>query len=216
MRKRVAILISGRGSNMAALIAAAVEPAYPAEIALVASNRPDAPGLERARAAGIAIAIVDHIPFGKDREGFERALQAELEAHRIELVCLAGFMRLFTPWFVGRWPGRMLNVHPALLPSFKGLDTHSHAIAAGVKIHGASVHLVVPEMDCGPIVAQAALAVGNDDTPGKLAERVLALEHLIYPLALRLLAEGRLRVENGRCLIEGWVPGDTTLVVPQM
>jgi phosphoribosylglycinamide formyltransferase-1 len=215
-RKRVGILISGRGSNMAALIAAAADPAYPAHVALVASNRPEAEGLERARAAGIATAVIDHIPFGKDREGFECALQAELEAHRIELVCLAGFMRLFTPWFVERWPGRMLNVHPALLPSFKGLDTHTSAIAAGVKIHGASVHLVVPEMDSGPIVAQAALAVRDDDTPATLAERVLALEHRIYPLALRLLAEGRLRIENGRCRIEGWQPGDAALVVPQM
>jgi len=215
-RKRVAILISGRGSNMAALIDAASNPAYPADIALVVSNRPDAAGLERAKAAGIATAVVDHIPFGKDRQSFERVLQAELEAHRVELVCLAGFMRLFTPWFVGQWLGRMLNVHPALLPSFRGLDTHAHAIAAGVKIHGASVHLVVPEMDSGPLVAQAALAVRDDDTPATLAERVLALEHRIYPLALRLLAEGRLRVENGRCRIEGWHASDATLVVPQM
>jgi phosphoribosylglycinamide formyltransferase-1 len=215
-RKRVAVLISGRGSNMATLAAAAANPKYPAEIVLVVSNRADAAGLERAKAAGIAATVIDHVPFGMDREGFERALQAELEAHRIDLVCLAGFMRLLTPWLVERWTGRMLNVHPALLPSFKGLDTHAHAIAAGVKIHGASVHLVVPAMDSGPIVAQAALGVRNDDTPATLAERVLALEHQIYPLALQLLAEGRLRVENGRCLIEGSQDGEMALIVTQI
>ena len=132
-RKRVAVLISGRGSNMASLIEAARDPAYPAEIVLVVSNRPDAAGLDRARAAGIATAVVDHTPFGKDREAFERALQGVLEAHHIDLVCLAGFMRLLTPWFVRRWQGRMLNIHPALLPAFKGLDTHERALAAGVK-----------------------------------------------------------------------------------
>jgi phosphoribosylglycinamide formyltransferase-1 len=215
-RKPVAILISGRGSNMAALIAAAASADYPAAIALVVSNRPDAPGLQRAQAAGIATAIVDHTGYGKDREAFERALQAELERHRIDIVCLAGFMRLFTPWFVERWPGRMLNVHPALLPSFKGLKTHELAIAAGVKIHGATVHLVVPEMDSGPIVAQAATAVRDDDTAATLADRILALEHQIYPLALRLLAEGRLRVVDGRCLIDGAGAGQTPLIVPEI
>jgi phosphoribosylglycinamide formyltransferase 1 len=215
-RRRAAILVSGRGSNMAALIAAAASADYPAEIALVASNRPDAPGLARAKAAGIATTIVDHTRFGKDREAFEHALQAELDVHRIDIVCLAGFMRLFTPWFVERWPGRMLNVHPALLPSFKGLKTHEQAIAAGVKIHGASVHLVVPEMDSGPIVAQAATAVRDDDTADTLADRILALEHRIYPLALRLLAEGRLRIVNGRCLIEGARAGRSPLIVPEI
>lgn len=190
-RKRVAVLISGRGSNMAALIEAAKDPAYPAEIALVVSNRPDAAGLERARSAGLATATVDHVPFGKDREAFERALQAVLAAHRIELVCLAGFMRLLTPWFVTHWSGRMLNIHPALLPAFKGLDTHRRAIEAGAKRHGATVHLVVPEMDSGPIVAQESLAVLPGDTPETLAARVLEIEHRLYPQALRLLAEGR-------------------------
>jgi len=190
-RKRVAILISGRGSNMAALIEAAKDPAYPAEIALVVSNRPDAAGLVHARAAGIATAIVDHTAFGKDREAFERALQHVLEAHRIELVCLAGFMRLLTPWFVTRWSGRMLNIHPALLPDFKGLDTHRRALAAGATRHGATVHLVVPEMDSGPIVAQDSVPVLAADTPESLAARVLEVEHRLYPEALRLLAEGR-------------------------
>jgi phosphoribosylglycinamide formyltransferase-1 len=215
-RRRVAILISGRGSNMAALIAAAADRAYPAEIVLVASNRPDAPGLVSARAAGVVATVIDHTRYGKDREAFERALQAELEAHGVELLCSAGFMRLLTPWFVERWQGRMLNIHPALLPSFKGLDTHARVLAAGVKIHGASVHLVVPEMDSGPIVAQAALAVHEDDTAATLTERVLAIEHRIYPIALRLLAEGRLRVVDGRCQIDGARATGATLIVPQI
>jgi phosphoribosylglycinamide formyltransferase-1 len=192
-RKRVAILISGRGSNMAALIEAAKAKDYPAEIVLVLSNRPDAAGLLVARAAGIATAVVDHTAFGKDRAGFERAMQAVLDEHRIELVCLAGFMRLLTPWFVGQWPARMINIHPALLPAFKGLDTHQRALDAGVKIHGATVHFVVPEMDSGPIVAQGAVAVRQDDTEETLAARVLGVEHRIYPLALKLVAEGRVR-----------------------
>lgn len=190
-KKRVAVLISGRGSNMAALIEAAKAQDYPAEIVLVVSNRPDASGLERARAAGIATAIVDHRPFGEDREAFERALDAQLQAYRIDLVCLAGFMRLLTPPFVRRWSGRMLNIHPALLPEFKGLHTHRRALAAGVKRHGATVHFVVPEMDCGPIVAQDSVPVLEDDTEESLAARVLEVEHRLYPQALRLVAEGR-------------------------
>ena len=202
-RKRVAVLISGRGSNMVALIEAAQDPAYPAEIALVISNEPEAKGLERARAVGIATAIVDHRGFGRDREAFERALQAELVAHRIELVCLAGFMRLLTPWLVGQWNGRMINIHPALLPAFKGLDTHARALAAGAKRHGATVHFVVPEMDSGPIIVQGAVAVAADDTEAKLAGRVLEVEHRIYPHALKLVAEGRVRIAGDRCLIDG-------------
>jgi phosphoribosylglycinamide formyltransferase 1 len=189
-RKRVAVLISGRGSNMASLIEAAQAPDYPAEIALVVSNRPDAAGLALATKAGVPTALVDHTRFGKDREAFERALQAALDEHRIELICLAGFMRLFTPWFVERWSGRMLNIHPALLPAFKGLNTHERALAAGVKTHGATVHLVVPDMDSGPIIAQAEVPVLADDTPDTLAARVLAVEHRIYPEALRRVAEG--------------------------
>ena len=215
-KKRVAILISGRGSNMAALIAAAQDPAYPAEIALVASNQAEAAGLERAKAAHIPTAIVDHIRFGKDREAFERALQAVLDEHRIDLVCLAGFMRLLTSWLVSRWHGRMLNIHPALLPAFKGLDTHERALAAGVKIHGASVHFVVPEMDSGPIIAQAAVPVQDDDTPERLAERVLAVEHRIYPLALALVARGEVSLVDGRCRIAGARPMSAALVVPEI
>jgi len=190
-KKRVAVLISGRGSNMAALIEAAKAGDYPAEIALVVSNRPEAAGLARARAAGIATAIVDHAQFGEDRAAFERALDAVLQSHRIDLVCLAGFMRLLTPWLVGRWSGRMLNIHPALLPQFKGLDTHRRALAAGVKRHGATVHFVVAETDSGPIVAQDWVPVHEGDTEEMLAQRVLEVEHRIYPLALRAVAEGQ-------------------------
>jgi len=193
-RKRVAILISGRGSNMMALIEAAKAQDYPAEIALVVSNRPDAQGLARAREQGVATVIVDHTTFGEDREAFERALDRELQAHRIDLVCLAGFMRLLTPWFVTRWSGRMLNIHPALLPQLKGLHTHRRALAAGLRHHGATVHFVVPAMDSGPIVAQEAVPVREGDTEEALAARVLAVEHRIYPQALRALAEGRVRL----------------------
>lgn len=213
-RKRVAILISGRGSNMAALIDAAKDKNYPAEIALVVSNRPDAAGLQTARANGIATEIVDHTAFGKDRMRFEAALQRMLEKHRIDIVCLAGFMRLLTAEFVGTWRGRLLNIHPALLPAFKGLNTHRRALEAGVKIHGATVHFVVPEMDSGPIIAQGAVSVRRNDTEKDLAARVLEVEHQIYPLALKLLAEGRVRVENGRCLVDGAPVPDTDRLFP--
>jgi phosphoribosylglycinamide formyltransferase-1 len=213
-RKKTAILISGRGSNMTALIEAARDPNYPAEIALVVSNRPDAAGLQRAAEAGIPTAIVDHKDFAKDRERFERALQEVLEAHRIEIVCLAGFMRILTAWFVAQWPERMLNIHPALLPAFKGLDTHRRAIEAGVKEHGATVHFVVPEMDSGPIIAQARVPVVPDDTEAALAARVLAVEHRIYPLALKLVASGRVRVANERCVIDGAVSDDDAIFLP--
>jgi phosphoribosylglycinamide formyltransferase-1 len=193
-RKRVAVLISGRGSNMASLIEAARDPAYPAEIVLVVSNRADAAGLDRARTDGIKTAVIDHTSFGKDREAFEHAMQGVLDAHHVDIVCLAGFMRLLTPWLVRRWEGRMLNIHPALLPAFKGLDTHERALAAGVKQHGATVHFVVPEMDAGPIIAQAAVPVHDGDTADTLAARVLAEEHRLYPAALKLVAEGRVAV----------------------
>jgi len=191
MKKRVAILISGRGSNMTALIEAAKASDYPAEIALVISNRPEAPGLARARAAGVATAVIDHTAFGDRREAFERALDDKLRNNRINLVCLAGFMRLLTPWFVARWSGRMLNIHPSLLPQFKGLHTHRRALEAGVKRHGATVHFVVPEMDSGPMIVQDSVAVREGDTEATLAARVLELEHRIYPRALRAVAEGR-------------------------
>jgi phosphoribosylglycinamide formyltransferase-1 len=181
---------------MGALIAAAREPSYPAEIALVLSNRPDAGGLARAKAEGIATAVLDHTAFGKDREAFERALDAALEGHRIDLVCLAGFMRLLTPWFVRRWEGRLINIHPALLPEFTGLNTPARALAAGAKVHGATVHFVVPEMDSGPIILQEALPILATDDAETLAARVLALEHRIYPLALARVARGEVAIDQ--------------------
>jgi len=213
-RKRVSVLISGRGSNMAALIEAAKDKTYPAEIALVISNRPDAGGLLVAQASGIATEVVDHTVYGKDRAAFERALQAALEKNRIDIVCLAGFMRLLTAGFVKQWQHRILNIHPALLPAFKGLDTHRRALEAGVAVHGATVHFVVPEMDSGPIIAQAAVSVRHGEIEEKLAARVLEVEHQIYPLALKLLAEGRLHVENGHCLIDGVPVPDTASLIP--
>jgi phosphoribosylglycinamide formyltransferase-1 len=195
-KKRVAVLISGRGSNMVALIEAAQAQDYPAEIVLVVSNAPNASGLERARRSGIETAVIDHRSFGANREAFERALDAELRAHRIDLVCLAGFLRLLTPWFVKLWSGRLLNIHPALLPLFKGLHTHRRAIEAGVERHGATVHFVVPEMDSGPIIAQDSVQVRAGDTEDTLAARVLEVEHRIYPQALRLVAEGRVTLAS--------------------
>ncbi|HEX8167499.1 MAG TPA: phosphoribosylglycinamide formyltransferase [Beijerinckiaceae bacterium] len=212
-KRRVAVLISGRGSNMASLIEAARAPDYPAEIALVVSNRPEAPGLARAAAERIATAIVDHRTY-PEREAFERALDRELRAHRAELLCLAGFMRILTPWFIDRWLGRMLNVHPSLLPLFRGLDTHRRALEEGVRIHGCTVHFVTPELDSGPIVAQAAVPVLPSDTEETLAARVLAQEHVLYPLALRLVAGGRARLQQGRVEVDAdWDEG-AALVSP--
>jgi phosphoribosylglycinamide formyltransferase 1 len=191
IRKRVAVLISGRGSNMTALIEAAQAEDYPAAIVLVVSNRMEAQGLVRAREAGIETAVIDHRPFGENREAFEHALDDALKAHRIDLVCLAGFMRLLTPWFVLCWSGRMLNIHPALLPQFKGLHTHRRALEASVKQHGATVHFVASEMDSGPVIMQGEVPVRDGDTEETLAARVLEVEHRIYPQALRLVAEGR-------------------------
>ena len=175
MKRRVAILISGRGSNMAALIEGARADNFPAEIALVISNKPDAGGLALAKSSGIATLAIDSKPFGKDRAAFEAAMQAALDQHRIDLICLGGFMRLLTNDFVNRWMGRMLNIHPSLLPSFRGLDPHGQALRAGVKISGATVHFVTPEMDAGPIVMQGAVTVRDDDTAESLAARVLEI-----------------------------------------
>jgi phosphoribosylglycinamide formyltransferase-1 len=211
-RKRVAALISGRGSNMLSLMAAAQQKDYPAEIALVFSNKPDAPGLATAKQAGIATAALHHKDFAT-REDFERAMQDILLAHKIDLVCLAGFMRLLTPWFVEQWTGRMINIHPAILPSYKGLHTHERALADGVKLHGATVHFVVPEMDAGPIIAQAAVPVVDGDTPETLGARVLAQEHMIYPLALRLVASGQARIE-GQKVLTGESSNVNALAVP--
>ena len=200
-KKRVAILISGRGSNMMALVEAAVAPDFPAEIALVLSNRPDAAGLDWAASRGIRTASIDHKTYGKDREAFERAMQGVLEDNSIDLVCLAGFMRVLTPWFVAQWQGRMLNIHPAILPSYRGLHTHERALEDGVKIHGCTVHFVVPEMDAGPIILQAAVPVEDSDDADALAARVLTQEHRIYPQALALVAADKLRIEGNRVLM---------------
>ena len=190
MRKRVAILISGRGSNMAALLAATRDPAYPAEIVLVLSNRADAGGLAVAGAAGVPTAVVEHRRFGADRAAHEAAIDAALHDAGVELVCLAGYMRLLTPFLVQRWAGRMLNIHPSLLPAFPGTNTHGRALAAGVKLHGCTVHLVTEAVDDGPLLAQAAVRVLAGDDEAALADRILVQEHLIYPLALHNLATG--------------------------
>ncbi|WP_413988311.1 phosphoribosylglycinamide formyltransferase [Labrys okinawensis] len=196
-RKRVAILISGRGSNMAALIEAARDPSYPAEIVAVISNRPGAPGLARAREAGLVAEAIDHKAFAS-RSDFEAALEARLEAHVVDLVVLAGFMRLMTAAFVESWAGRMINIHPALLPAFPGLATHERALEAGVRLHGCTVHYVTPGMDEGPIIAQAAVPVLAGDTAAELAARVLHAEHKLYPAALARVARGEAPIVGER------------------
>jgi phosphoribosylglycinamide formyltransferase-1 len=185
------VLISGRGSNMAALLDAARDPDYPAEVVLVVSNRPHAPGLTLASEAGVEAVAIDHRHYGTDRAAHEAAIDARLRRAGVEIVCLAGYMRLLTPFFVAAWQGQMLNIHPSLLPAFPGLHTHERALAAGVKLHGCTVHLVTDVMDEGPILAQAAVPVLPDDDAERLAARVLVQEHVIYPLALRAFAAGR-------------------------
>ena len=214
-RKRVGVLISGRGSNLAALIAAARQADYPAEIALVISNRPEAAGVTRAAEAGIPTDVVDHKAF-PDRRAFEEELDRRLQAAGIEILCLAGFMRVFTDWFVERWTGRMLNIHPSLLPSFRGTDTHRHALAAGVLIHGCTVHYVTLDLDAGPIIAQAAVRVVPSDTEETLSARVLAEEHRLYPLALRLVCEGKVRLDGEVVHHRFAWQGDETLFAPAL
>jgi phosphoribosylglycinamide formyltransferase 1 len=214
MNRRVAILISGRGSNMTALIEAAKTDGFPAEIVVVISNRADAAGLAKARGCGIPTLVIESKPYGADRAGFEAVLQSALDEAEVDLICLGGFMRLFTAEFVRRWHGRMLNIHPSLLPSFPGLDPHGQALRGGVKISGATVHFVIPQTDAGPIVMQGAVAVSDDDTPDTLAERVLAIEHRIYPDALRLVASGKVRLEGDVCKTTGNASLDDTLISP--
>jgi phosphoribosylglycinamide formyltransferase 1 len=199
-KKRVGILISGRGSNMLSLIAAARAPDYPAEIACVLSNRPDAKGLFKAAGEGLPTRAIDHKGFGA-REGFESELDAALRSFEVDIVACAGFMRLMTPQFVERWRDRMLNIHPSLLPAFKGLDTHARALAAGVKLAGCTVHIVRPEVDSGPIIAQAAVPVLDTDTADSLGARVLEAEHLLYPHALSLFASGAITVSGERTIV---------------
>ena len=207
MNGRIAILISGRGSNMVSLIEAARDPGFPGEIALVLSNRPDAGGLERARQAGIEALAVDHKAYST-RESFEQALDAALRERDIGFICLAGFMRVLTDWFVERWAGRMINIHPSLLPLFRGTHTHRRALEEGVLVHGCTVHFVVPELDAGPIVAQAAVPVIPGDTEDSLAARVLVQEHGLYPQALRMICSGQARLDGGRvAFAAGWDAG---------
>jgi len=213
LKRRVAILISGRGSNMVALIEAAAAPDFPAEIAVVISNRADAGGLSRAAALGVPTVTIESKPFGKDRAAFEAELQSVLDQYRIELICLGGFMRLLTSSFVEQWHGRMLNIHPSLLPSFPGLEPHAQALKAGVKISGATVHFVIPETDSGPIIMQGAVPVQDDDTADTLAERILRVEHRIYPDALRLVASGQTSIDMCK---GGNVPLDAVLIAPSV
>jgi phosphoribosylglycinamide formyltransferase-1 len=194
----VVILISGRGSNMQALVEAVRAPGFPARVVGVISNVADAPGLAWASAQGVPTAVVDHKLFGKDRQKFEEALDAQIVRLGGQLVLLAGFMRLLTGWFVTRWLDRLVNIHPSLLPAFPGLHVHEQALAYGVKFTGCTVHFVRAEMDHGPIIAQAAVPVHQDDTPDTLAARVLESEHVLYPAALRLMAEGRVNVHDER------------------
>lgn len=214
MKRRVAILISGRGSNMAALIEAAAAEDFPAEIVVVISNRADAGGLEKARASGIPTVTIESKSFGKDRAAFEVVLQASLNQYKVDLICLGGFMRLLTAEFVQRWYGQMLNIHPSLLPSFPGLDPQDQALRAGVKISGATVHFVIPATDAGPIVMQGALAVHDDDTPDTLAQRILEVEHRIYPAALWLVASAQIRLDGDVCRSATQRDGGETLISP--
>jgi phosphoribosylglycinamide formyltransferase-1 len=196
-KSRVGVLVSGRGSNLQALIAAAREPGYPAEIVLVISNIPEALGLRRAEAAGIPTLVIPHGNF-PSREAFDDALDAALRAAGVEFLCLAGFMRLLSEKFVRAWEGKVVNIHPSLLPAFKGVRVHERVLESGVAMSGCTVHFVVPELDSGPIILQAEVPVQPDDTVETLAARVLKQEHVIYPMALRMVAEGRVRLENGR------------------
>ena len=214
-RLKLAVMISGRGSNLQALIDATANPAFPAEIILVLSNRPGAMGLERAAKAGIPTRVIDHKDFA-DRAAFDREMTAALEDAGTELVCLAGFMRLLSDAFVDHWRDRMINIHPSLLPAFKGLDVQERVLARGARFAGCTVHYVRKEMDTGPIIVQAVVPVHPDDTPDSLAARVLEREHDIYPLAVRLIAEGRVSIdENDRAVITGAVAQESALLNPK-
>ncbi|MBI1208152.1 MAG: phosphoribosylglycinamide formyltransferase [Azospirillum sp.] len=211
-RLKLAVLISGRGTNLQALIEACADSAYPAEIALVVSNQGDAPGLQRAIAAGVPAQVINHRAFAA-KQAFEAMLDAALRNARVELVCLAGFMRILSPWFCERWRDRLINIHPSLLPAFKGLETHAKVIEAGVRITGCTVHFVRAAMDDGPILVQAAVAVASDDDPVRLAARVLEAEHRCYPLAVRLIASGHVRIDNERVVISGAVDAPATVLI---
>lgn len=213
-KRRTGVLISGRGSNMQALIQAARDPAYPAEIVSVVSNRPDARGLDFARSHGIPAHVVDHKGFS-DRAAFDTAVDRQLRAEGVEIVACAGFMRIMTDGMIETWLGRMINIHPSLLPLYRGLDTHARALADGVRIAGCTAHFVTPELDSGPIIAQAAVPVASDDTPETLAARVLEAEHRLYPATLALVATGAATLQNGRVMLQGSAPAEGSLFSPQ-
>jgi phosphoribosylglycinamide formyltransferase-1 len=211
---KVGVLISGRGSNMAALICAAEAADYPAEVACVVSNKADAPGLAIAAAAGVPTVAISHRDH-PDREAFDRAVSAELERHGVGFVVLAGFMRIFSPWFPTRWAGRLINIHPSLLPAFKGMHVHRQALDAGVRLSGCTAHLVTPDLDSGPIIAQAAVPVLAGDTEETLSARILRQEHRLYPLVVRWFAEGRIAVEGEKVAVNGIPQGATLLFSPE-
>ncbi len=207
---KVGVLMSGRGSNMAALVRAAWEDDYPAEIACVVCNVGTAPGVKIARDAGITTAVIQHGDY-PDRETFERAVSAELEKHGVRLVAMAGFMRILSPWLPQRWQGRLVNIHPSLLPVFKGLDAQQQALDAGARVSGCTVHFVTPDIDAGPIIAQATVPVLAGDSPERLAARILRQEHRLYPLVVRWFGEGRVSLTDGRVAVKGVAAGDTLL-----
>lgn len=211
--KSIVILISGRGSNMESLLAAVARGELPVRVAAVISNRPDAKGLETAAAQGVPTAVVDHKAYA-GREAFDAALVECIDTYSPDLVVLAGFMRILTEGFVRHYDGRLLNIHPSLLPSFPGLHTHQRALEEGVRIHGCTVHFVTPALDHGPVVVQAAVPVLDGDDEAALAARVLAQEHQVYPLAVRWFAEGRLRLENGRVALDAERPAPAALISP--
>ena len=214
-RLKLGVLISGRGSNLQSLIDACADPAFPAEIALVLSNVPGVQGLERAKTANIPTATINHKDYDS-REAFDQALNQTLRDAGIELVCLAGFMRILSASFLSSWSDRVVNIHPSLLPAFKGIHVHQQVLEAGVRFSGCTVHFVVPEMDAGPIIVQACVPVHRDDDAKALAARVLSEEHRIYPLAVRLIAEGRTHIKGGRVAVDNDQHPDRSLVNPDL
>ncbi|WP_193188114.1 phosphoribosylglycinamide formyltransferase [Nisaea sediminum] len=212
-RLRVGVLVSGSGSNLQALIDSCAAPDHPAEIVTVISNRPGVKALDRAKKAGIEAVTVDHKAY-PDRESFDAEMQRALDAAGVEFICLAGFMRLLTTGFVEHWSRRMINIHPSLLPSFKGLNVQQRAIDAGARFSGCTVHFVTPEMDVGPIIQQAVVPIHQDDSAESLAARILEQEHRIYPASLRWIAEGRIRIEGERVLLDSATHPDTSLLNP--
>ncbi|WP_342362439.1 phosphoribosylglycinamide formyltransferase [Terrarubrum flagellatum] len=214
-RVRTGVLISGRGSNMSALIEAAKNDAFPAEIVVVLANNIDAPGLNAAREAGVKNAGIISSSF-PDRQSFDRVLDESLRTANVSLVCLAGYMQILSPWFVGRWLGKLINIHPSLLPAYRGLHTHRKAIADGARIHGCTTHFVTPELDAGPIIMQAAVAVAPSDTEASLAARVLEQEHVIYPRTLALVASGLARLKDGRCVLDGMGEPRGSIISPSI